>query len=116
MPRFQTVVRRARFAYSPFTAQEMQGFAQLLADTIRARIQSGQNIYDQALRIQPPLPPYRIAPQPVRPSHARRGVVLFGASLAFLSFLYPSRRIRRMTKGETVRGKPAALTPARRNR
>jgi hypothetical protein len=48
MPRFQTVVRRARFAYSPFTAQEMQGFAQLLADTIRARIQSGQNIYDQA--------------------------------------------------------------------
>jgi hypothetical protein len=38
MPRFQTVVRRARFAYSPFTAQEMQGFAQLLADTIRKRI------------------------------------------------------------------------------
>jgi hypothetical protein len=26
----------------------MQGFAQLLADTIRKRIQSGQNIYDQA--------------------------------------------------------------------
>ena len=26
----------------------MQGFAQLLADTIRARIQRGQNIYDQA--------------------------------------------------------------------
>ena len=48
MARFQTVVRRARFAYSPFTAQEMQGFAQLLADTIRKRIQSGQNIYDQA--------------------------------------------------------------------
>ena len=48
MLRFQTVVRRARFAYSPFTAQEMQGFAQLLADTIRARIVSGQNIYDQA--------------------------------------------------------------------
>jgi hypothetical protein len=48
MPHFQTVVRRARFVYSPFTAQEMQGFAQLLADTIRARIQSGQNIYDQA--------------------------------------------------------------------
>ena len=26
----------------------MQGFAQVLADSIRARIQSGQNIYDQA--------------------------------------------------------------------
>jgi hypothetical protein len=48
MARFQTVIRRARFTYSPFTAQEMQGFAQLLADTISTRIQSGQNIYDQA--------------------------------------------------------------------
>ncbi len=47
MPRFQTVVRRARFVYSPYAAYEMQGFAQVLADTIRARIQSGQNIYDQ---------------------------------------------------------------------
>jgi hypothetical protein len=36
MPRFQTVVRSARFVYSPFTAQEMQGFGQLLVDTIRA--------------------------------------------------------------------------------
>ena len=26
----------------------MQGFAQVLADSIGARIQSGQNIYDQA--------------------------------------------------------------------
>ena len=48
MPRFQTVVRRARFVYSPYTAYEMQVFAQVLADSIRARIQSGQNIYDQA--------------------------------------------------------------------
>lgn len=48
MPRFQTVIRRARFVYSPYTAYEMQGFAQVLADSIRARIQSGQNIYDQA--------------------------------------------------------------------
>jgi hypothetical protein len=48
MPRFQTV-RRARFVYSPpYTVSEMQGFGQLLADTIRARIQAGQNIYDQA--------------------------------------------------------------------
>ena len=47
MPRFQTVIRRARFVYSPYTAFEMQGFAQVLADAIRTRIQSGQNIYDQ---------------------------------------------------------------------
>ena len=46
MPRFQTVIRRARFVYSPYTAEEMQGFAQVLADVIRTRIQSGQNIYD----------------------------------------------------------------------
>ena len=48
MPRFQTVIRHARFVCSPYTASEMQGFAQVLADSIRARIQSGQNIYDQA--------------------------------------------------------------------
>ena len=48
MPRFQTVIKSARFVYSPYTATEMQGFAQVLADSIRARIQSGQNIYDQA--------------------------------------------------------------------
>jgi hypothetical protein len=47
MSKFQTVIRRARFVYSPYTAFEMQGFAQVLADAIRARIQSGQNIYDQ---------------------------------------------------------------------
>jgi len=48
MARFQTKVRHARFVYSPYTSDEMLGFGQLLADTIRARIQSGQNIYDQA--------------------------------------------------------------------
>jgi len=48
MPRFQTVIRHARFVYSPYTAEEMLGFGELLADTIRARIQSGQNICDQA--------------------------------------------------------------------
>jgi hypothetical protein len=48
MPRFQTVIKRARFVYSPYAATEMQGFGQVLADSIRARIQSGQNIYDQA--------------------------------------------------------------------
>ena len=48
MARFQTVIKRARFVYSPYTANEMQGFAQVLADSIRVRIQSGRNIYDQA--------------------------------------------------------------------
>ena len=48
MARFQTVIKSVRFVYSPYTATEMQGFAQVLADSIRARIQSGQNIYDQA--------------------------------------------------------------------
>jgi len=57
MPRFQTVIRRARFVYSPYTAQEMQGFAQVLADSIRARIHSGQDIYDQpAAPLKPGLP------------------------------------------------------------
>jgi len=71
MPRFQTVIRRARFVYSPYTADEMQGFAQLLADTIRTRIQAGQNIYDQAAA---PLKPGK----PGRPGYpdykARRGL------------------------------------------
>jgi len=48
MARFQTVIKHARFVYSRYTATEMQGFAQVLADSIRARIQSGRNIYDQA--------------------------------------------------------------------
>src|ERR1017187_667346 len=57
MARFQTVIKRARFVYSGYTATEMQGFAQVLADTIRARIQSGRNIYDQAAApLKPGLP------------------------------------------------------------
>ena len=57
MARFQTVIKRARFVYLPYTATEMQGFAQVLADTIRARIQSGRNIYDQAAApLKPGLP------------------------------------------------------------
>lgn len=60
MPRFQTVIRRARFVYSPYAAPQMQGFAQLLADSIRMRIQSGQNIYDQAVApLKPGLPDRR---------------------------------------------------------
>jgi len=46
--RYQPVVRHARFVYSPYTSDEMLGFGELLADTIRQRIQSGMNIYDQA--------------------------------------------------------------------
>ena len=45
--RYQPVVRHARFVYSPYTSDEMLGFGELLADTIRQRIQSGVNIYDQ---------------------------------------------------------------------
>ena len=57
MSRFQTVIGHARFVYSPYTAEEMLGFAQLLADTIRTRIQRGQNIYDQAAApLKPGLP------------------------------------------------------------
>ncbi len=75
MPRFQTVIKHARFIYSPYTATEMQGFAQVLADSIRTRIQSGQNIYDQAAGpLKPGLPgrrgypDYKIARglQPIR--------------------------------------------------
>jgi hypothetical protein len=77
MPRFQTVVRRARFVYSPYSAEEMQGFGQVLADAIRARIQSGQNIYDlPATPLKPGkpgrrgYPDYKIARglQPIRDS------------------------------------------------
>jgi hypothetical protein len=66
----------ARFVYSPYTATEMQGFAQVLADSIRARIQSGQNIYDQAAAPLKPgtagparLPGLQGGPRP--PAHPR---------------------------------------------
>lgn len=45
--RFVTVIKKARFVYSPFTSQEMVGFGDALAATIRQRIQAGQNVYDQ---------------------------------------------------------------------
>jgi hypothetical protein len=32
MGRFQTILKQARFVYSAYTATEMQGFAQVLAD------------------------------------------------------------------------------------
>ena len=37
MAGFHTIIRSARFVYSPYSATEMQGFAQVLADSIRAR-------------------------------------------------------------------------------
>lgn len=60
MSRFQTVIQSARFVYSPYIATEMQGFAQVLADSIRARIQSGQNIYDQTAAEARPVRPSRL--------------------------------------------------------
>ena len=64
MSRFQTVIKKARFVYSPYTSDEMLGFGQLLADTIRTRIQSGQNIYDQAAApLKPALPGRRGYPE-----------------------------------------------------
>ncbi len=37
-----------------YTAAEVQGFGQVLADSIRTRIQSGQNIYDQSAALLRP--------------------------------------------------------------
>src|ERR1044071_3342244 len=75
MPRFQTVVRRARFVYSPYIAYEMQGFAQVLADSIRARIQSGQNIYDQpAAPLKPGKPGRRGYGTEVKDAELRTGL------------------------------------------
>ena len=57
MAGFHTILKSARFIYPSYTAIEMQGFAQVLADSIRARIQSGENIYDQAAApLKPGLP------------------------------------------------------------
>ena len=61
MARFQTVIKRTPFVYSPYTATEMQGFGQVLAEDPghikasdgMARIQSGQNIYDQSAPLKP---------------------------------------------------------------
>ena len=109
MPRFQTVVRRARFVYSPYTSDEMLGFGQLLADTIRARIQSGQNIYDQAAApLKPGLPgrrgypDYKVARglQPIRDwtwsGHTLRCLKVLTvnenrATLGFLDEAFPGR-------------------------
>ncbi len=110
MPRFQTAIRRARFVYSPYTAVEMQGFAQVLADAIRTRIQSGQNIYDQpAAPLKPGKPGRRGYPdyksarglQPIRDwtwsGHTLRCLKVLTANenravIGFLDEALPGRR------------------------
>jgi hypothetical protein len=115
MPRFQTVIRRARFVYSPYTATEMQGFAQVLADSIRARIQSGRNIYDQAAAPLKPgqagrrgYPDYKSARglQPIRDwtwsGHTLRclKVLTVNENRAAIGFLDESLPVRRMTASQ----------------
>src|SRR5271165_2018513 len=108
--RFQTVIKRARFVYSGYTATEMQGFGQVLADSIRKRIQSGQNIYDQAAAPLKPgqpgrrgYPDYKAARglQPVRDwtwsGHTLRCLKVLvanenRATLGFLDEALPGRR------------------------
>src|SRR5580704_5051396 len=112
MARFQTVVRKARFVYSPYTSQEMQGFAQVLAHAIKKRIQSGQNIYDQAAApLKPALsgrrgyPDYKTARglQPIRDwtwtGHTLRCLKVLTvnenrAAIGFLDEALPGRRQR----------------------
>ena len=106
----QTIPRQARFVYSPYTAAEMQGFAGA-ADSIRARIQNGQNIYDQAsARLKPGLPgrrgypDYKAAqgPNPVRrwtwSGHRLRYLKVLTANenraaIGFLDESLPGRRL-----------------------
>jgi len=125
MPRFQTVIKHARFVYSPYTATEMQGFAQMLADSIRARIQSGRNIYDQAAPLKPGLPgrrgypDYKVARglQPIRDwiwsGHTLRCLKVLTANenraaIGFLDETLPGRR-------QTPRRSPPSTTGARRS-
>jgi len=111
MARLQTVIKRARFVYSPYTATEMQGFAQVFADSIRARIQSGRNIYDQAAApLKPGLsgrrgyPDYKAARglQPIRDwtwsGHTLRCLKVLTANenravIGFLDEALPGRRM-----------------------
>jgi hypothetical protein len=111
MARFQTVIRRARFVYSGYTATEMQGFAQVLADSIRGRIQGGRNIYDQtAAPLKPGLPGRRGYPdykaarglQPIRDwrwsGHTLRCLKVLTANenctaIGFLNEALPGRRM-----------------------
>ena len=140
MPRFQTVIKSARFVYSPYTATEMQGFAQVLADSIRARIQSGQNIYDQAAApLKPGLPGRRGYPdykaarglQPIRDwtwsGHTLRCLKVLTANenRAAIGFLdessswpaadgFADRRLQQPARGAV--GRVAARPPGRARR
>jgi hypothetical protein len=115
VPRFQTVIKSARFVYSPYTAIEMQGFAQVLADSIRGRIRSGQNIYDQAAAPLKPgragrrgYPDYKLARglQPIRDwiwsGHTLRCLKVLTANenRAVIGFLNESLPGRRMTASQ----------------
>jgi len=115
MARFQTVLKSARFVYSPYSPTEMQGFAQVLADSIRARIQSGQNIYDQAAApLKPGLPGRRGYPdyktarglQPIRDwtwsGHTLRCLKVLTANenRAAIGFLDEAAPWRRMTASQ----------------
>ena len=87
----------------------MQGFAQVLADAIKARIRSGQNIYDQAAAPLKPgqpgrrgYPDYKVARglQPIRDwtwtGHTLRCLQVLTANenravIAFLNECFPGR-------------------------
>jgi hypothetical protein len=71
MAKYVTVVRKARFVYSGFTALQMQGFAQVLADSIKGRIQSAVNIYDLPAS---PLKPGQPGRQGYPDYKSRRGI------------------------------------------
>jgi hypothetical protein len=44
---FQTKISHARFVVGPFSSDQMNTLATILRDSIRGRIQGGQNVYDQ---------------------------------------------------------------------
>lgn len=48
MPKFKTVVRKARFSYSGIQAQQMANIAQAVANDIKARILRAEDVHDVA--------------------------------------------------------------------
>src|SRR5690349_12314645 len=51
---FQTKITKARFILGPFSAEQMQSIGQVMADTIIARIKSGNNVNDSASKALKP--------------------------------------------------------------
>ena len=45
--RFKAKISRARFVVSPFSAQQMVELGQVAVDSIKARLERAENIYDQ---------------------------------------------------------------------